>query len=90
MNLLLILVRDIDNLKEICYEFLSEFTVNEETMTAFADETGNFLNNSSVMKKLAASDEGFASLGGQKVIGLLDEIAAASHSLKAYTPAFEN
>ncbi len=76
--------------KTLAYEFLREFTVNEETMTAFANETGNFLNNSSVMKKIAASDEGFASLGGQKNIGLLDEIAAASHSLKAYTPACEN
>ena len=76
--------------KTLAYEFLSEFTVNEETMTAFANETGDFLNNSSVMKKFAASDEGFASLGGQKVIGLLDEIASASHSLKEYTPACEN
>lgn len=70
--------------KTLAYEFLREFTVNEETMTAFANETGNFLNNSSAMKKFAASDEGVASLGGQKIIGLLDEIAAASHSLKEY------
>lgn len=76
--------------KTLAYEFLREFTVNEETMTEFSNETGNFLNNSAAMKKLAASDKGFASLGGQKVIGLLDEIAAASHSLKAYTPACEN
>ncbi len=76
--------------KTLAYEFLSEFTVNEETMTAFANETGDFLNNSSVMKKFAASDKGTASLGGQKIIGLLDEIAAASHSLKEYTPACEN
>lgn len=76
--------------KTLAYEFLREFTVNEETMTEFSNETGNFLNNSAAMKKLAASDEGFASLGGQKVIGLLDEIASASHSLKEYTPACEN
>ena len=75
--------------KTLAYEFLREFTVNEETMIAFADETDNCLNNSAAMKKLAASDKGVPSLGGQKIIELLDEIAAASHSLKAYTPACE-
>lgn len=73
--------------KTLAYEFLREFTVSHDTMAEFPDETGNFLNNSAVMKERAASDMEIASLGGQKIIGLLDEIAAASHSMNAYTPS---
>lgn len=71
--------------KALAYQFLNEFTVKEDTMTEFCQSTCNVTNNSAVMKKLAASDEGCEVFGGQKIVSLLDEIAAASHTPKEYS-----
>ena len=72
--------------KTLAYEFLRETMLDDDAMIAYAQETGNFINNSSAVKKLAASEEGYAALGGQKVLLLLDEIASACHATKEYTP----
>ena len=56
-------------------------------MTEFAKATGNCINNSAAMKKLASADKGCAVLGGQKALSVLDEIAAAARVPKEYTPA---
>ena len=72
--------------KTLAYEFLRESMLDDDAMIAYAQETGDFINNSSAVKKLAASEEGYPSLGGQKVLSLLDEIASACHATKVYTP----
>ena len=71
--------------KTLAYEFLRE-TMLDDAMIDYAQETGVFINNSAAFKKLAASEDGYPSLGGQKVLSLFDGIASAAHARKAYTP----
>ncbi len=76
--------------KTLAYAFLHECMTDKEAMTALSRETNRFMNNSSVMKELAASAKGAAGLSRQSMLNQYDQIAAASHSPKAYTPACNN
>ena len=63
--------------KEKAKELIRYFTMDESFLRAWADDTGDFMNNSALMAEYAADNErGEEFLGGQNHYKLFNEIAA--------------